>query len=55
MREIVEAGGQRISVGGGLAWVAVKAMAAAAEQMRDDGDFSALTGPGPVKEWLQAR
>ena len=55
MREIVEAGGQRISVGGGLTWVAVKAMAAAAEEMRDNGDFSALTGPGPVKEWLQAR
>ena len=55
MREIVEAGGQRISVGGGLTWVAVKAMAAAAEEMRDNGDFAALTGPGPVKEWLQAR
>ena len=55
MREIVEAGGQRISVGGGLTWVAVKAMAAAAEEMRDNGDFAALTGPGPVKEWLPAR
>ena len=55
LREIVDAGAQRISVGGGLTWVGVRAMAAAAEQMRDDGDFSALTGPGPVKEWLQAR
>jgi 2-methylisocitrate lyase-like PEP mutase family enzyme len=55
MREIVDAGGQRISVGGGLTWVGVRAMAAAAERMRDEGDFSALTGPGPVKEWLQAR
>ena len=55
MREIVDAGGQRVSVGGALTWVAVRAMAGAAEQMRDDGDFSALTGPGPVKEWLSAR
>ena len=50
--EIAEAGGRRISVGGALTWVAVGAMAAAAERMRDDGDFSALAGPGRVKEWL---
>jgi 2-methylisocitrate lyase-like PEP mutase family enzyme len=52
VEEIVDAGGQRISVGGGLTWVAVRAMAAAAEQIRDTGDLSALTGPGPVKDWL---
>jgi 2-methylisocitrate lyase-like PEP mutase family enzyme len=50
--EIVDAGGQRISVGGGLTWVAVRAMAAVAEQIRDTGDLSALAGPGPVKDWL---
>jgi 2-methylisocitrate lyase-like PEP mutase family enzyme len=50
--EIVDAGGQRISVGGGLTWVAVRAMAAAAEQIRDTGDLSSLTGPGPIREWL---
>src|SRR3954449_10589265 len=33
--EIVEAGGQRISVGGALAWVAVGALAAAATELRD--------------------
>jgi 2-methylisocitrate lyase-like PEP mutase family enzyme len=44
MSEIVEAGGQRVSVGGALTWVAVNAMVAAAERMRDDGDFSALVG-----------
>jgi 2-methylisocitrate lyase-like PEP mutase family enzyme len=55
MREIVDAGGQRVSVGGGLTWVAVRAMASAAEQIRDTGEFSALTGAGPVKEWLRAR
>jgi 2-methylisocitrate lyase-like PEP mutase family enzyme len=50
--EIVDAGGQRISVGGGLTWVAMRAMAAAAEQIRDTGDLSLLTGPGPIREWL---
>jgi 2-methylisocitrate lyase-like PEP mutase family enzyme len=50
--EIVEAGGQRISVGGGLTWVAMRAMAAAAEQIRDSGDLSSLTGPGRIREWL---
>ena len=55
MREIAAAGGQRVSVGGALTWVAVEAMAAAAEQIRDHGEFSPFTGPGRVKEWLQAR
>jgi len=55
MREIVEAGGQRVSVGGALTWVAMRAMAAVAEEIRDSGDFSSLTGPGPIKDWLQAR
>jgi 2-methylisocitrate lyase-like PEP mutase family enzyme len=50
--EIVDAGAQRISVGGGLTWVAIRAMAAAAEQIRDTGDLSSLTGPGPIREWL---
>ena len=55
MREIVDAGGQRVSVGGSLTWVAVRAMASAAEHLRDSGEFSVLAGAGPVKEWLQAR
>jgi 2-methylisocitrate lyase-like PEP mutase family enzyme len=50
--EIVGAGAQRISVGGGLAWTAVTAAAQAARAIRDDGDFSGLAGPGPIKEWL---
>jgi 2-methylisocitrate lyase-like PEP mutase family enzyme len=50
--EIVDAGGQRISVGGGLTWVAMRAMAAAAEQIRDTGDLSSLAGPGPIREWI---
>jgi 2-methylisocitrate lyase-like PEP mutase family enzyme len=50
--EIVEAGGQRISVGGALTWVAAHAMVAAAEQIRDAGDLSALTGAGRISDWL---
>jgi 2-methylisocitrate lyase-like PEP mutase family enzyme len=52
MDEIVAVGGRRISVGGGLTWVAVNAMAAAAEQMRDRGDFSSLAVHVQVREWL---
>ena len=55
MAEIVSAGGQRVSVGGGLTWVAIRAMAAAAEHIRDTGDFSPLTGSGPINAWLAAR
>jgi 2-methylisocitrate lyase-like PEP mutase family enzyme len=50
--EIVEAGGTRISVGGALAWVAIKAMADAAQQIRDAGDFSSLAARLPLKEWF---
>jgi 2-methylisocitrate lyase-like PEP mutase family enzyme len=50
--EIAAAGGRRVSIGGGLTWVAINAMAAAAERMRDSGDFSALAGPGRIREWL---
>jgi 2-methylisocitrate lyase-like PEP mutase family enzyme len=52
MGEIVDAGAQRVSVGGALAWVAVGAMAAAAERMRDAGDFSGLAAGVRIEEWL---
>jgi 2-methylisocitrate lyase-like PEP mutase family enzyme len=52
MNEIVGAGARRVSVGGGLTWVGVSAMAAAAEQMRDAGDFSALAAPVQIGKWL---
>jgi 2-methylisocitrate lyase-like PEP mutase family enzyme len=52
MSEIVDAGAQRVSVGGALTWVAVAAMVAAAERMRDAGDFSALAAPVRMEEWL---
>jgi 2-methylisocitrate lyase-like PEP mutase family enzyme len=50
--EIFAAGAQRISVGGRLAWVAVAAMAAAAEQIRDEGRFGLLDVSPPIDEWL---
>jgi 2-methylisocitrate lyase-like PEP mutase family enzyme len=52
MREIADAGAQRISVGGALAWTAVEAMATAAERMRDEGDFSGLGSAGRIRGWL---
>jgi 2-methylisocitrate lyase-like PEP mutase family enzyme len=53
LAEIVDAGAQRISVGGSLAWVAVNALAAAAAEIRDRGDFSSLGAPPPLAEWFQ--
>ena len=52
-KEIFEAGAQRISVGGSLTWTAMEAMARAAEQIRDQGDFSSLASPARIREWLE--
>jgi 2-methylisocitrate lyase-like PEP mutase family enzyme len=48
LSEIVAAGAQRVSVGGGLTWVAVAAMVDAATAIRDDGDFSSLSAASPL-------
>ena len=50
--EIFGAGAQRISVGGALTWVAVRAFADAATAIRDEGDFSALAANVPLDRWL---
>ena len=50
--EIVAAGAQRISVGGTLTWTAVNALAAAARDIRDRGDFSSLGDGSRLEEWL---
>jgi 2-methylisocitrate lyase-like PEP mutase family enzyme len=50
--EIFEAGAQRISLGGWLAFTAVDAMAKAAVEVRDQGDFSSLAVPRELREWL---
>ena len=54
MAEIAEAGGQRVSVGGALTWTAVNAVAAAASDIRDRGDFSSLATSPPLGEWFAA-
>jgi 2-methylisocitrate lyase-like PEP mutase family enzyme len=51
MAELVDAGVQRVSVGGALTWTAVDAFAAAVRAIRERGDFSGLGGAPPV-EWL---
>jgi 2-methylisocitrate lyase-like PEP mutase family enzyme len=52
MAELVDAGVKRISVGGGLTWVAIDAAAEAARAMRERGDFSVLRRSPPLKEWF---
>ena len=49
---ITQAGARRVSVGGGLTWVALKAMVDAAESMRDSGDFLPLAAQLPLDDWL---
>jgi 2-methylisocitrate lyase-like PEP mutase family enzyme len=50
--EIAEAGGQRVSVGGALTWVAAGALVEAAERIRDQGDFSMFGARLPLGDWL---
>jgi 2-methylisocitrate lyase-like PEP mutase family enzyme len=52
LADIFAAGAQRVSVGGGLTWVAVSAMVSAATAIRDHGDLSALAARLPLGEWL---
>lgn len=52
LAEIVGAGARRVSVGGGLTWVAVKAFADAAAAIRDTGDLSPLAARVPLAEWF---
>ncbi len=50
--EIFAAGAQRVSVGGGLTWIAVGAMATAAVSIRDTGDLSSLGTDVPLERWF---
>jgi 2-methylisocitrate lyase-like PEP mutase family enzyme len=52
LRQLVDAGARRISVGGALTWVAAAAAASAATAIRDRGDFSPLAVALPLDEWL---
>jgi 2-methylisocitrate lyase-like PEP mutase family enzyme len=51
--EIFAAGAQRVSVGGGLAWTAIEAMANTAEAIRDRGDLSSLAPGGRITALLE--
>ena len=51
LAEIADAGARRVSVGGGLTWVAVRAFADAAGAIRE-GDLSSLGVGVPLREWL---
>lgn len=55
VREIFDAGAQRISVGGALTWVAVRAMTDAASAMLERGDLSALAARVPLDDWFRRR
>ena len=52
LKDVVEAGAQRVSVGGGLTWAGVAAMVDAATRIRDHGDFGGLRGTPPLSEWF---
>lgn len=52
LREIVDAGARRISVGGALTWVAVGAMRDAAKKINEEGDFSSFAAPVDIAEWF---
>jgi 2-methylisocitrate lyase-like PEP mutase family enzyme len=50
--EIAATGARRVSVGGRLTWVAVRAMAEAATALRD-GDLSVLDAQLPLDDWFR--
>ncbi len=54
--QVAGAGARRVSVGGGLAWVGVKAVVEAAAALRDSGDFAVLGARlREVDGWLLPR
>jgi 2-methylisocitrate lyase-like PEP mutase family enzyme len=52
LAQLVDAGAQRVSVGGALTWVGADALVRAATEIRDRGDFSSLAVRLPLDEWL---
>jgi len=53
LSDVAAAGARRVSVGGSLTWVAVRAMADAAMSIRDDGNFAALSARLSLQDWFQ--
>jgi len=52
VQDIFDAGAQRVSVGGSLAWAAVRALVDSAVTIRDTGDLSVLAANSPPEEWF---
>ena len=52
MADIVGAGGQRVSLGGNLAWVAYGTAAQVAKEISETGDFSGITAPAVMRDLL---
>ncbi|MGH2838916.1 MAG: isocitrate lyase/PEP mutase family protein [Thermoleophilaceae bacterium] len=52
LADIAGAGAKRVSLGGSLAFLAVSAMASAAEAIRDDGDFGPIRLGPELGRWL---
>jgi 2-methylisocitrate lyase-like PEP mutase family enzyme len=50
LADIVDAGAQRVSVGGALTWVAAAALKSAAEEIRDTGSFASLLHRSPLSD-----
>jgi len=50
--EVTKAGAHRGSVGGALTWVAARALADAAESLRDEGNFDVLSARVPLGDWF---
>ncbi len=51
--EIIEAGAQRISAGGGLTWAAVSGLFEASIELRDRGRTGSLVPPEDLFDWLR--
>ena len=52
MHDLIDAGAQRVSLGGRLTWTAVAAMTSAARDILDRGDFSSLAPSPPLDDWF---
>jgi 2-methylisocitrate lyase-like PEP mutase family enzyme len=52
LKEIFDAGAQRVSVGGRLTWVAAAALVSAATAILERGDLSVLAPSPPPPDWL---
>jgi hypothetical protein len=54
LQEIIDAGAQRVSVGGALTFVAAGALATGAARLLKEGDLSTLLVPADAKDWIAA-